>query len=161
MVDMKNFIRVAGVSLFLLSISTVSGWAGSLKDVHTVYLMPMANGLDQYLAVRLTTSAVFQVVTDPQKADAVLSDQVGQMFEEKMTDLYGQKPKADAEPTFARVGGMSRARGNLFLVDRKTREILWSNHEPLRGTNTAATEKTAGKIAEKLGAAVKGTPTGK
>ena len=35
-----------------------------------MYLLPMPNGLDQYLANRLTKVAFFQVVTDPKTADA-------------------------------------------------------------------------------------------
>ncbi len=59
-----------------------------LESVHTVYLLPMGNSLDQYLATRLTQTGMFQVVTDPQKADAVFTDKIGQGFEDKMTELY-------------------------------------------------------------------------
>ena len=80
-----------------------AGW----EDVKTVYLLPMSNGLDQYLAIRLTTGATMQVVTDPQKADAVMTDHLGQSFEEKLDEYYSPKPKAEDSDTtqkFARVG---------------------------------------------------------
>ena len=60
-----------------------SASAGDFRSVKTVYLLPMANGLDQYLASRLTSESVFQVVTDPKKADAVLTDHVGEGFEQE------------------------------------------------------------------------------
>src|SRR5579863_5206571 len=45
-----------------------------LKQVNAVYILSMGNGMDQYLANQLTTAGVFQVVTDPKKADAILTD---------------------------------------------------------------------------------------
>ena len=39
--------------------------------------------------------AVLQVVTDPQKADAILTDHLGESFEQSLDDLYAPKPKAD------------------------------------------------------------------
>ena len=60
----------------LLLLASVAGAAG-LDDIKTVYLLPMTNGFDQYLAIRLTTGVVLQVVTDPEKADAILTDRIG------------------------------------------------------------------------------------
>ncbi len=60
--------------------------------VHTVYLLPMTNGLDQYLANRLTNLGVFQVVADPKKADAVLTDRLGAAFETRLAELYPEAP---------------------------------------------------------------------
>ena len=34
-----------------------------------------------------------QVVTDPQKADAILTDHIGPAFEQKLDELYGKKRK--------------------------------------------------------------------
>jgi hypothetical protein len=42
-----------------------------VTSVKAVYLLPMAGGLDQYLANRLTGDQVFRVVTDPKLADAI------------------------------------------------------------------------------------------
>ncbi|MGA3202700.1 MAG: hypothetical protein ABSF12_09420, partial [Bryobacteraceae bacterium] len=54
-----------------------------LAEIKTVYLLPMSNALDQFLAIRLTKGGVVQVVTDPKLADAILSDYVGTGLEEK------------------------------------------------------------------------------
>ena len=60
----------------------------------------MTNGLDQFLAIRLTTGVVMQVVTDPQKADAILTDHIGDgSSKQKLDDLYGPKPKDNADKT--------------------------------------------------------------
>ncbi len=66
-----------------------------LEGIKTVYLLPMASGLDQFLAVRLTTGSILQVVTDPQKADAILTDHIGASFEQRLDELYAVKPSKD------------------------------------------------------------------
>ena len=48
----------------------------------------MSNSMDQYLANRLTSEGILQVVTDPNKADAVLTDRLGLGFEERLKQLY-------------------------------------------------------------------------
>lgn len=59
-----------------------------LQKVNRVYILSMGGGMDQFLANELTKLHVFEVVTDPQKADAVLTDHVGQAFESQLNDLY-------------------------------------------------------------------------
>ena len=78
-------------------------WLGAadLTSVRSVYILPMRNGLDQYLANRLTNSGVFRIVTDPTLADAVLTDHIGAAFESQLEDM-SPKPepvkKVQAEP---------------------------------------------------------------
>jgi len=71
-----------------------------VAQVHTVYLLPMTNGLDQYLANRLTNLKVFQVVADPDKADAVFSDLLGEVLENRMDALFSEpdEPAPAAAP---------------------------------------------------------------
>jgi len=141
----------------------VSAFAAGLGDTHTVYLLPMSNGLDQYLAVGLTTGSVLQVVTDPQKADAIFSDHLGEGFEAKLDELYGAQKKAEAKgddksdqtQTFARVQGASRGRGTAFLVNRKTREVIWSVYDKPKDTTPDGIKRSADRIVEKLAKAVK------
>lgn len=64
---------------------------GEIADVKTVYVLPMSNALDQFLAIRLTTGNVLQVVTDPQKADAILTDHLGAGLDKQLDNLYGAK----------------------------------------------------------------------
>ncbi len=72
--------------------------AAELAAGHTVYLMPMNRGLDQFVANRLTRMHVLQVVTDPAKADTIITDQVGKGFEERLKDLYPPPPPPEAKP---------------------------------------------------------------
>ena len=62
---------------FLFSCSAALLCAADLASVHTVYVLKMSKGLDQFLASRLTSDHVFRVVTDPKQADAVFTDQIG------------------------------------------------------------------------------------
>jgi len=62
--------------------------SAQLKSIQTVYLFPMGNGMDQYLANRLTSGGVFQVVTDPLKADGVFTDRLGEAFESRFAEIY-------------------------------------------------------------------------
>ena len=68
--------------------------AAEIGDAKTVYILPMSNGLDQFLAIRLTAGNVIQVVTDAKKADVILSDRIGAGLDQRLDDLYGTKPRS-------------------------------------------------------------------
>lgn len=144
---------------FLAVILTLQVWATGLAGVKTVYVMPMANGLDQYVASRLTIEAVLVVVTDPQKADVVITDHVGQGFEESLADLYAGKADAVDKPgtEFARVGAHGiRGQGAAFLVDRKTHEVIWSTYERPKRVNPDEMKRAADRIVSRLARSIKG-----
>jgi hypothetical protein len=158
----------------------MSLWAAdpAVREVKAVYLLTMTNGLDQYLASELTKSGTVQVVTDPLKADAVFTDRVGEAFERKFADLYAPKPAPKAEEpeeddkdkkkkskpksiadmkenesvVAARVGTSSwgRGRGNIFLVQRSTGNVIWSTTGRPKDSTPQSIAKTAGKIAGEL-----------
>ena len=75
----------------------ISAAHAQVLGVKTVYVLPMAGGLDQYLALQLTSEGVLRVVTDPQKADAILTDGIGARLEENLTELFGA-PVANDKP---------------------------------------------------------------
>jgi hypothetical protein len=135
----------AGVSLF----------AADLAGVKAVYLMPMSGGLDQYLANRLAKGGVIQVVTDPQKADAILTDRIGVNFEQTLDNMYAEKKKSDGKlssddftkPTSA---PGTRGKGSLFLVDRQSRVILWSTYAKAKSNAADEMNQLAVKIADQL-----------
>src|ERR1700690_2306961 len=116
----------------ILFLAAALSWSAELGDVKTVYLLPRSGSLDQYLGIRLTTGTSLQVVTDPQKADAVLTDRIGAGFEQKLDDLYLVKPAKSDPGSVTQDSGrpamqpMSRGKGAIFLVDRKSRSVLWS-----------------------------------
>ena len=157
---MKQFILAVAV----LAIS-MSALAAGLGEVKTVYVQPMSNGLDQYLAAQLTSRSVLQVVTDPQKADAVLTDHVGPSFEQSLADLFNTKLSGsdkdaaktdDTGNTFARSGMQGqRGRGNVFLVNRKTHDVVWSFFEAPGDKTPNGMKRTAAKISGKLAQSIK------
>jgi hypothetical protein len=90
---------IAALLVGVVSVALAGAPNAQIARVHTVYLLPMNNGFDQFLANRLTNLGVFQVVTDPKKADAVLTDRLGEAFESRFLELYPEaKPVAPAPP---------------------------------------------------------------
>lgn len=149
-----------------------------LMQVHTVYILPMGNNMDQHLASRLSQLGTMQVVADPQVADAILTDRLGEAFEKKLDEMY-PKPKeeteedADAdEKTSAskdsskdqgplRPNSFGRSKGTLFLVERKTRNVLWSVYMRPKNSTSDEINRTAGRIVDRLNRDVKPQAAGK
>jgi len=146
-------------------------------QIRAVYLLPMANGFDQYLAHQLTAQGVLTVVTDPELADAVLTDQIGPAFERRLEELFppqkqappaGEKEKEAAEAAEARaesdrqrasVGAISsfgRGRGNVFLVARASRQVLWSVHQRPKDFTPRELDRAAARVAARLKASLSG-----
>jgi hypothetical protein len=147
------------MKLFLLLAASLAASALDLGGIKTVYLLPMGNGLDQFLAIKLTTGVILQVVTDPQKADAILTDHVGGSLEQKLHDLYGPKKEQESDsfaPAKPTSQPMSRAKGAIFLIDRKTRNIVWSDYEQPKNTTQPEINRLADRIATKLTKDIKG-----
>lgn len=140
-----------------------------LKRVGSVYILPMSSGMDQFLANRLTTMGVFQVVTDPQKADAVITDRIGESFQTKLDEVYPPpappKPVKDEKSAkddkkdrkddlsagaVARVSSFNTGKGNFFIVDRRSRNVLWSIYERPKDSTPGELTKTAEKVVKRL-----------
>jgi hypothetical protein len=161
----------------------VCGLAGAdLSNVHAVYQLPMGGALDQYLAIRLTSEHVFQVVTDPKLADAVFTDRIGSAFEERLDDLYAPPPKdkpaatkpaetkapaagnqqaaqppvplfADTENKLSNPAlnsSFGRGKGTIFLVDRKSKQVIWSIYEAPKGSESSQMDRSASDIVNRL-----------
>lgn len=147
---------------------------GELLQIHHVYLLPMANGFEQYLANHLTRQGLVQVVADPSKADAILTDRIGKPFEDKLEELYPQpkpqeeKPAKEEEPAepssstmdlkvtpMDRPSTFGRGRGTIFLVHRGSRAVVWSIYERPRRTLPDELDRAARRVAEELGKAIR------
>jgi hypothetical protein len=138
------------MKLFILAAAAALALPGAdLAEFKTVYVLPMSNGLDQFLAIKLTSGSVMQVVADPQKADAILTDHIGTSFEQKLDELYGKREK-DEDTARTGMQNASRGRGAIFLVNRKTRDVIWSAYERPKSTAPDDMNHTAEKIAQKL-----------
>ncbi|HTS78697.1 MAG TPA: hypothetical protein VMG40_20975 [Bryobacteraceae bacterium] len=137
------------MKLFLLAAAGLVALSGAdLGAFKSVYLLPMSNGLDQYLAAQLTSGGIMQVVTDPKKADAVFTDKLGESFEDRMNEIYGHvKKDENQQPSMQPV---TRGHGAIFLVDPKSRAVIWSIFEPIKGTMPDQLNRTADKIAKRL-----------
>ncbi len=147
--------------------------AAALLQIHHVYLLPMANGLDQHLANHLTRQGLVQVVTDPARADAILTDRLGKPFEQKLDELYPEakpvaeaKPKEEADDTgvagmdlkvtpLERPSSFGRGKGTVFLVHRGSRAVVWSTYERPRRTTPDELDRSARRVTERLGKAIR------
>jgi hypothetical protein len=116
----------------------------------TVYILPMAAGLDQYLAQWLTKDHIMQVVVDPKTADVFMTDRLGEAFEQKLRQIHpdaDKKADDNAHNTFR----STTARGTIFLVDAKSHQVLWSDYQKPPNTNSDTDlNRTAEQIAKKL-----------
>ncbi len=144
----------------------------NLANVKSVYFLPMGAGLDQYLAIRLTEKQLFRVVTDPSQADAIFTDRIGEGFEERLDELFpDESKKAKAAPGSEsnqdkndwalqkpRSVSFSRGKGTIFLVDRKTREVLWSLYSPSKTNRVPDLNSNATSIAKKIEESLKPKP---
>lgn len=154
--------------------------ASELLQVRYVYFLPMSYSFDQYLANHLTRSGLYQVVTDPAKADAIFTDRLGKTFESKLDELYpAAKPEAQMErpakpeeeepnaspnemsikipiaPQDRLGGGGGKGRGTYFLVNRVSRNVMWSTYERSRTNQADALNDTAKDVVERLVSTVK------
>jgi hypothetical protein len=142
-------------AFLLLSVLAGAAEIGG-SSVRTIYILPMGHGLDQYVANRLTREHVLDVVADAVRADAILTDTLGKPLEVELEKLHPTpKPKeqdsdadsedSDTPPTSrtkrtfttseAPVSTFARGKGTMFLVDARSRAVLWSVYErPVKST---------------------------
>jgi hypothetical protein len=158
---------------FILSGAVLA--AAGLADVRKVYMLPMSNSLDQYLANRLTNEHVFEVVADPALADAIFTDRLGEAFEARLAELLpgpeADKPAApppDEKDKKAEIRGdiggepvnklakpgagtsFSRSRGTIFLVDAKSKLVVWSAFEPASDNRAKQMDRTASQLVSRI-----------
>jgi hypothetical protein len=122
----------------------------------TVYIVPMANGLNSHIASRLTSSGVAWVVLEPESAEGVLTDRVDEAFWGWSTMHYKPTGKNssialhDDDPLRFEHMNTGPYRGTLFLVDPRNGLILWSMYEPTPNTTSNALDLAAAHIAASL-----------
>jgi len=162
---MKSMNRRTTLLAIVAAAAIASGaFAQELSTVRNVYLLPMGSGLDQYIANHLTNSDAFQVVTDPDRADAIITEQIGPGFEERLEELYPPPPpeETDSEssddaaalivqdtgrPT---TSSFSRGKGNVFLVGRESRQVIWSTYNLPKNSSSKQLNTTARHIVNQL-----------
>jgi hypothetical protein len=153
-------------------------WGADLTEIHSVYVMPMNRGLDQYLANRLTNQHLFQVVTDPKLADAIFTDRIGENFQTQLENIFPPTKTAEEDQPAEKKDSKSddapasrnpmlgetvnrlenpalsstfgRGKGNIFLVNARSREVIWSTFDPSKGTLNHEMDRTASDIVSRL-----------
>jgi hypothetical protein len=154
--------RLTNIALGALGALFAISAHAQVFGVKTVYVLPMAGGLDQYLALRLTSQGILQVVTDPQKADAILTDGIGARLEQSLTELYGgpsnkdkpEKNKSDKagsdDFSHPAMQPLSHSRGVVLLGERPSRDVLWSTFERPKNAQPEELRHAAEKIVDRL-----------
>ena len=169
----------------MLAVWASAGLHGAwLAEVRSVYIMPMANGMDQYLADRLTREHVLTVVTDPKVADAVITDRLGLGFQEQLFQLRPElkpppppKPKSadkdankdsdgdkdadkdkDEKKDAPIISSFRTAKGTVFLVHVRTQQVVWSTYQKPGNTGSREMERTAERIVKVLAKEMNPTP---
>jgi hypothetical protein len=153
-----GFVKIPATILIIAWLcSILSGGEFHLQlKARTVYIVPMANGLDRHLASRLTSSGAVWIVLDPEKAEAVLTDRVDDAFWTWSNARFKPGGKAsNAAPNDddrsrydrPRMGGY---RGTVFLVDPRHGVVLWSIYEPTPDTSANALDQAAVRVAINL-----------
>ncbi|MDX2269274.1 MAG: hypothetical protein NW208_14295 [Bryobacter sp.] len=157
-----------GGAFFLPAQADQAPGNAELGQIQRVYLMPMGNAFDQYLANRLRVVSAIRVVTDPTRADAFFTDRLGQSFEAKLDEIEAKAKEQTEEKTAENAEGeseaaksfklaprmtssISRGKGTVFLVERRSRNVVWSIYEKPKD----AQPKTLDKVAEKVAAELK------
>jgi len=139
------------------------GESAEVAGVETVYLLPMGNSLDQFLANQLTSQGILRVVADPRKADAVFTDRLGKELQAFLDEIQPAEEAAVAgesetsgkelakdERGRGRITTFGRGKGTVFLVDRETRTVLWSTYERPKNATPDQVNKAASRIVERL-----------
>ncbi len=166
----------------VLAAAAFSSVNPQLRDVKRVYILAMSANLDQFLASQLAKAGVFEVVTDPKKADAIITDRVGESFESKFDLLYppptppketksaadsttdspkSESPKSARELNSDKLAGvdltggarpptMGHGKGNIFIVSRGNRTVVWSIYEPPKNNTSRELTKTAERVVKHL-----------
>jgi hypothetical protein len=153
-----GFIKTTSIIVMIVLLcSALRGGEFHLQlKTRTVYIIPMANGLDRHLASRLTSSAVVWVVLDPENADAVLTDRVDEAFWAWSNAHY----KSGGKPSNAALNDEDRSRyerpraggyrGTIFLIDPRNGVVLWSIYEPTPDASPNALDQAAVHVAVNL-----------
>jgi hypothetical protein len=137
----------------LLAVGALAvGALAQQTGTRSVYLLPMTGGLDQYLAGQITRGHVMQVVADPKIADAILTDRLNEALGETLAKL---QPRDDDPQTTDEVVHRSfrstSNKGTIFLVDVKSRQVIWSDYEkPGRSVSGSHLNRAAERIVKKM-----------
>lgn len=141
--------------LLALLPAALLGTNPDLMKVKSVYILPMSNGMDQYLANRIQESNLYIVTSDPQTADALFTDGLGPPFEKKMAELYPVEVEKEEgeEPVYKeqeRITSFRKGKGTFFLVERSTKRVVWSTYARPKNFSADQMDRAAKDITMRL-----------
>lgn len=134
-----------------------------LSQIQRVYVLPMTSGFDHYLVNHLRGVSSMRIVTDPTKADAFFTDRLGVSFETKLKDIdektkeQNEPPKTEEELAAQKTGfkfappitsSIGRGKGTIFLVERSSRNVVWSIYNKPKDMQPKTLDRVAEKVAE-------------
>jgi hypothetical protein len=145
--------RCLSIVAALSCILAAYGQAALSPRFRTVYIVPMPNSMEEYLASCLTSTRVLWVVLQPSNADAVLTDTLDEDFWSWLERSYGSGSTAPAEGTdagYRRPASFYPHSGTIFLVDPRRRVVLWSTYNLPKNTSPDELNRTAVHIVNQL-----------
>jgi hypothetical protein len=151
-------MRVALLSLLFACASAVAADLGSAQPV---YFWAMQGSLDQYLAEQATKAGAVTVTVDPKMAKAIMTDRIDAPFLAAMDELFPVEGREETKKSSESIEGdfqLSRPKnrpkgspkGTLFLVDVKTRQVLWSTYLGDFDSRPQSLHREARKVIERL-----------
>lgn len=158
--------------MFLSGLATALAAGAQASNPDLLYVLPMRGGFDQFLSNHIATAKLFRVVTDPRTAGVFLADRIGEPFERKMAELNSQRQDEDKKKSDSRTGGSQKehefptasfssgaAKGNVFLVDARSRQVIWSGYVKPKNSTADELNRTARKVAELMAAELRASKT--
>jgi hypothetical protein len=106
------------------------------EPIQVIYIVPMRNKMEKYLARELTKWGRFQVTLKPKDANALLSDSPAINVEDILQAKTAAIRTNEGNP------------GNMFLISCQTEKILWATREKASSLNPLAGPKTLDGLAE-------------
>ncbi len=172
-VIIQGMSRLMRISCWAVLIVAASFWSHAaetpqLQNVGRVYLWPMSNAFDQYLAQQITAEGLFEIVVDPKLAGTIMTEKIDNTFLQALDELFPPEDSAikkekTAEKTksgdslesdfrMRRPGNHPKAapRGTLFLVDLASRKVIWSTYLKEFDADPNGLHKQARTVVEKL-----------
>ena len=156
------------VLLVAASLWSHAAEAPQLQNVGKVYLWPMSNAFDQYLAQQITAEGLFEIVVDPKLAGTIMTEKIDNTFLQSLDELFPPEGGSDNKENTAdkaktgdslesdfrmrRPGNHPKGapRGTLFLVDVASRKVIWSTYLKEFDADPNALHKQARGVAGKL-----------
>lgn len=129
------------VTFLALALLAVPLGQAQLRNAQPVYFWPMQHAFDQYLAEAVNGADALTVTFDPKLAGAIMTERIDAPFLQAIEEIFPTEAEEGAEEAqeddsiegdFAvrrtKNRPQGRPRGTLFLVDVKTRRVIWSTY---------------------------------